>query len=50
MHGYVRSIGWWEQWRFVSISWDKICCPKGEGGLGIQKKKDANFGFLTKQG
>lgn len=29
-------------------SWDKICRPKCEGGLGITKIQDINVALLTK--
>lgn len=25
-----------------TIAWEKICRPKGEGGLGIRKRKNVN--------
>lgn len=32
------------------ISWDKICRPTCEGGLGIRKIQDVNVALLTKLG
>lgn len=30
------------------IAWDKICCPKCEGGLGFRKTVDVNPSLLAK--
>jgi len=30
------------------IAWDKICCPKKFGGLGLQKTAAVNMAFLAK--
>ena len=30
------------------IAWDKICCPKKFGGLGIRKTAAVNTAFLAK--
>lgn len=31
------------------LTWDKICRPKGEGGVGIRRGEDANAAVLAKQ-
>jgi len=30
------------------IAWDKICCPKTIGGLGLRKTAAVNLAFLAK--
>ena len=32
------------------LSWDKVCVPKSDGGLGFQNLKAFNLALLTKQG
>ena len=32
------------------LSWDKVCTPKEEGGLGFNKLKAFNLALLVKQG
>ena len=32
------------------LSWDKLCSPKAEGGLGFKKLKEFNLALLAKQG
>ena len=32
------------------LSWDKVCTPKEEGGLGFHNLKAFNFALLVKQG
>ncbi|XP_043699291.1 uncharacterized protein LOC122650056 [Telopea speciosissima] len=32
----------------VSISWDNLCKPKAEGGLGIRRLRDVNMAMLCK--
>lgn len=33
-----------------TVTWDKICRPKSEGGLGARKIEDLNVLFLAIQG
>ena len=38
---------WWkskaQDGRFLTLkAWDKLCLPKGKGGLGFKKAKDTN--------
>lgn len=37
-----KSIHW--------VSWDKLCRPKKEGGLGFQDLKSSNLALLARQG
>ncbi|XP_030963845.1 uncharacterized protein LOC115985008 [Quercus lobata] len=44
---------WWKpkekEGRFIAWkAWDKLCCPKYEGGLGFKKTKDVNNVLLAK--
>ena len=32
------------------LSWDKLCTPKADGGLGFKKLKEFNSALLAKQG
>lgn len=35
--------------RFIPWNaWDKLCCPKKQGGLGFKKAKDVNLALLAK--
>ena len=44
---------WWgykgEQRRIHWISWEKLCLPKGEGGMGFQELGKFNDSLLAKQ-
>lgn len=33
---------------FHPKSWESVCTPKGEGGLGIKKMEDINMASITK--
>ena len=44
---------WWnpktQDGRFLALkAWDKLCLPKGKGGLGFKKAKDTNRALLAK--
>ena len=53
MTNMVRSF-WWGQTngrnKMAWLSWDKVCVPKFDGGLGFQNLKAFNLALLTKQG
>ena len=35
---------------FPFVSWDNVCRPKSEGGLGIRKNDEVNRATITKLG
>ena len=45
---------WWrqtnEKTQMAWLSWDKVCTPKEEGGLGFGDLKAFNLALLAKQG
>ena len=45
---------WWgqtnEKIKMALLSWDKMCRPKEEGGLGFWDLKAFNLALLSKQG
>ena len=45
---------WWgqtnEKNKMALLSWDKMCRPKEEGGLGFWDLKAFNLALLSKQG
>ena len=53
MTSMVRSF-WWSQTngrnKMAWLSWDKVCVPKSDGGLGFQNLKAFNLALLAKQG
>ena len=53
MTSMVRKF-WWgqtsERNKIAWLSWDKMCLPKGEGGLGFRYLKAFNLTLLAKQG
>ena len=53
MTSMVSSF-WWGQTngrnKLAWLSWDKVCVPKFDGGLGFQNLKAFNLALLAKQG
>ena len=53
MTSMVRRF-WWgqanEKKKMALLSWDKMCMPKEEGGLGFHDLKAFNLALLAKQG
>lgn len=53
MTSMVRAF-WWGQSsgknKMAWLSWDKVCVPKKEGGLGFRNLKAFNLALLAKQG
>ena len=53
MTSMVRTF-WWGysngKNKMAWLSWDKVCVPKREGGLGFRNLKAFNLALLTKQG
>nr|XP_023918259.1 uncharacterized protein LOC112029811 [Quercus suber] len=53
MTSMVRSF-WWGQTngrnKMAWLSWDKVCVPKSDDGLGFQNLKAFNLALLSKQG
>ena len=49
----IRNF-WWSQKqdekKMAWLSWDKLCSPKADGGLGFKKLKEFNLTLLAKQG
>ena len=45
---------WWgqknDERKMVWISWDKLCTPKSQGGVGFKQLKQFNLALLAKQG
>ena len=53
MTSMVRKF-WWgqtnEKTKMSQLSWNKVCTPKEEGGLGFRDLKTCNLALLAKQG
>ena len=56
---YVELTGmiwnfWWgykqDEKKMAWLSWDKLCSPKANGGMGFKKLKEFNLALLVKQG
>ena len=51
--GMIRNF-WWgqkqDEKKMAWLSWDKLCSPKADGGLGFKKLKEFNLSLLAKQG
>ena len=49
----IRNF-WWgqkqDEKKMAWLSWDKLCSPKADGGLGFKKLKEFNLSLLAKQG
>ena len=51
--GMIQTFLWGQKQdekKMVWLSWDKMCSPRVEGGLGFKKLKEFNLALLAKQG
>ena len=50
----LRRNFWWGQCKderkVVWMSWEKLCAPKAQGGMGFKQLKQFNLALLAKQG
>ena len=49
----IRNF-WWgqrkDEKKIVWLSWEKMCEPKANGGMGFKKVQQFNLALLAKQG
>ena len=53
MTSLIRNF-WWgqknEERKMAWISWEKLCLPKSQGGMGFKQLKQFNLALLANQG
>ncbi|XP_043699839.1 uncharacterized protein LOC122650493 [Telopea speciosissima] len=51
MERWIRNFIWLREAdhsKAITVSWDTLCKPKGEGGLGIRRLRDLNLALIAK--